>query len=294
MNATPPPALLCGLAWVLSCGCAGADNDDSGVQRMPECTSQRVQPTGVWLTCSAVGPCTPDTLAPPSLRIVSWNIKAGLTAGLTAVVDVLRDLAPDVVLLQEVDRDVQRSGDVDQASVIAGALGMTFEHAFASALPLEGGRFGLAVLSNQAFRSVSAVGLSNAATAEPRTGIDARLCLGGGRELRVLDQHADYVREGAIETTLEILASVRDDVADQTLVIGGDFNQVPEDPGPLAYIDAGLLDAVAMFDDRPTFGSRRIDYLFVSPAIGAWLSIGRVIASDASDHAALVLDLVIP
>ncbi len=64
-----------------------------------------------------------------TLRLVTWNICSGRTrAGdrfdLDLTLAALRSLDADVVALQEVDRFLPRSGNVDQAGALAAALGM--------------------------------------------------------------------------------------------------------------------------------------------------------------------------
>jgi endonuclease/exonuclease/phosphatase family metal-dependent hydrolase len=60
----------------------------------------------------------------PPLRVVTWNIHHGKR--LDRVTEWLRAQEPDVVLLQEVDRDARRSGGVDVAAEMARRLGMNF------------------------------------------------------------------------------------------------------------------------------------------------------------------------
>ena len=67
--------------------------------------------------------------APIEITIATYNIRHG--RGMDNVVDLqrtaaaLRALNADVIGLQEVDRDVQRSGRVDEAVALAAQLGMT-------------------------------------------------------------------------------------------------------------------------------------------------------------------------
>src|SRR4030095_12566589 len=60
--------------------------------------------------------------APRELDVVTWNIERG--SAFDAVLSVLRGLDPDVVLLQEVDRDCQRTGYRNVARDLATALNM--------------------------------------------------------------------------------------------------------------------------------------------------------------------------
>jgi endonuclease/exonuclease/phosphatase family metal-dependent hydrolase len=82
---------------------------------------------------------------------VTFNIQHG-AEGLVRVAHLLRELAPDVVFLQEVDRGCRRSGGTDQALMLANALGAHF--AFGQAFPFDEGAYGLALLSRQPMTNV--------------------------------------------------------------------------------------------------------------------------------------------
>ncbi len=86
--------------------------------------------------------------APPkprsSLRVVTWNIRAG-DYGLDGLVETLRELDGDIVALQEVDRRVRRTGNVDQPARLAAATGM--QVAFRRHFRCQGGDYGVALLS---------------------------------------------------------------------------------------------------------------------------------------------------
>jgi endonuclease/exonuclease/phosphatase family metal-dependent hydrolase len=61
------------------------------------------------------------------IRLVTWNVASARLPepDLDAVANVLKDLDPDVVALQERDRVRERSGGADQAAALAEALGMS-------------------------------------------------------------------------------------------------------------------------------------------------------------------------
>lgn len=89
--------------------------------------------------------------SPLLMRIMTYNIQHG--AGTDDVIDldrqaaVIQGAAPEVVGLQEVDSCVKRSGYVHQAAVLAKSLGMYCT--FGPAIPLTGGKYGVAVLSRE-------------------------------------------------------------------------------------------------------------------------------------------------
>ena len=61
---------------------------------------------------------------PDRLAVVSWNIERGVR--FAGVLDTLKKLNADVLLLQEVDRGCDRSGRRDVAADLAAALGMNW------------------------------------------------------------------------------------------------------------------------------------------------------------------------
>jgi alpha-N-acetylglucosaminidase len=241
------------------------------------------------LICPVTSACDPRANAPDRVRIVSWNIKAGLQSGLAAVAATLRELHPDVVLLQEVDRGTQRTQEVDQSRVLAASLGEDFDYVFAPTIRLEGGSYGIATLSSLRVQAASAIVLSNADNAEPRTAIDTTLCMGPST-LRVINHHADYRPAGAANSCREILDNILASAPGPT-VFAGDLNQQPSDPGPAAYVQAGLQDVLALHDPASTFGDRRIDYIFLDEGLAAQVIDAEVVNTDASDHALIMMDL---
>ena len=86
-----------------------------------------------------------------SLRILSYNIRHG--AGMDDVVDLdrqataMQKASADVIGLQEVDSCVKRSGYIPEAAVLAEKLGMY--STFGGAIPLTGGKYGVAILSKE-------------------------------------------------------------------------------------------------------------------------------------------------
>jgi len=86
-----------------------------------------------------------------SLRLMTYNIRHG--EGMDGVVDldrqakVIGEAVPDVVGLQEVDSCVKRSGRIDEAGYLASALDM--HCSFGPAIPLTGGKYGVAILSRE-------------------------------------------------------------------------------------------------------------------------------------------------
>ena len=97
--------------------------------------------------------CIPFKHSPTSLDVLVFNIHAGKDAAgkdsVRGIADLVRALAPDIVLLQEVDRGTKRSGNVDQLKALTDAT--RYEGAFGRSLDYDGGQYGIAALSRHGF-----------------------------------------------------------------------------------------------------------------------------------------------
>lgn len=88
------------------------------------------------------------------LRLLSYNIRAGLgldeNRDLERIAQVVCNFAPDLLVLQEVDRHVARSQCIDQFQFFASALGLNGH--FAKTIDLQGGDYGIALFSRWPIR----------------------------------------------------------------------------------------------------------------------------------------------
>src|SRR5690606_4366306 len=90
-----------------------------------------------------------DAAEPLRLRVLSYNIHhaEGVDGklDLERIAEVIRAAKPDLVALQEVDRNARRTGSVDQPAELARLTEM--QVVFGSNIELQGGHYGNAVLS---------------------------------------------------------------------------------------------------------------------------------------------------
>lgn len=222
--------------------------------------------------------------APERLRVVTYNIFYGSWSSLEAVGDVLQSLAPDILALQEVDRDVGRSGAVDQAALLAERLGMQF--AFATAHTEEAGQFGVALLSRLPFASAAAFGLDVDGELSARSALDVELCV-GDRPLRVIAAHADVMPYASDAQCRHLAARAASTIGRGTAVLG-DLNNLPDWQGIEALVDAGLDDVVARLAEGSTYQAdawaRRLDHVLVDGPLAWGVEHVAIIDSEASDH----------
>lgn len=239
------------------------------------------------------------------LRVMTFNLHHGVGVDgrldLDRAATLVEATGAEVVAVQEADSHLgPRSGYVDQPLWLARRL--LADVAYGATLdlpPAEPGgarrRYGTALLSRHQLRGPAARALPTVPGAEPRGYVTATIDLGGTR-VRLVATHLQQDSAAARATQARALA---DEVTadDGPIVLLGDLNAEPGTP-ELAALTDHLADAwVAAGDglgttfpsDRPRL---RIDAVLVSPGIA--VTAAAVVASDASDHRAVVADLLIP
>lgn len=237
--------------------------------------------------------------APPpaeALRVMVYNIHAGKDAGgvdnLARVADLIVSSNADLVLLQEVDRNTERSGRVDQ---IAELERLTSLHgAFGKSLDYQGGEYGIAVLSRWPVAASEVIPLPNdppqeraGGSREPRV---ALFVVSNG--IRILNTHLDASKDETwrLQEVAKLIEAA--DRAEPTLV-GGDFNSEPASETRRRMAETGYRDA---WQECGTGGEltfpasapvKRIDYLFLSGDTRC--TAAQVLDTTASDHRPLLV-----
>jgi endonuclease/exonuclease/phosphatase family metal-dependent hydrolase len=246
------------------------------------------------------------------LQVATWNICGGRTwdrarVDLDLTLATLRRLDADLVALQEVDRDLPRSGRVDQARVLGEALGMAWR--FTPALlgtpgspdgwrPVEpgapdagGAAYGIALLSRLPLGAVEPVRLPRRGDEESRVAQVAEVAV-GGRRLTVAGTHLSNVPRSAI-SQLRTLRRRLDRRGGPRLLLG-DLNLCR----PLVWVVVlrGWRPLVhgGTFHDRPPGALRprvQLDHVLVAGRDGPRPGHARIVSGPASDHRAVAVEL---
>ena len=242
------------------------------------------------LLLSACQSSTPDAAQRP-LRILAYNIKHGVgmdgELDLGRAAQLIRELDPDVVTLQEIDRECGRSGGVDQAKWLGEACGM--RAAFGAFMDYDGGEYGMAVLTRGPMLNVQNTRLPDGS--EPRTALGVRVDTPMG-EVIVCGIHF-YRTESERMAQANV---VSDHYANSSVpvILAGDFNSEPG--GPVMTRLEETWTNLPKVGPNFTFPSdapdREIDYFMVRP-MGKPVS-GSVVVIDeplVSDHRPLLLEI---
>lgn len=248
------------------------------------------------------------------IRVVTWNIRTGVgndpevrgertPSDLERVARVLRSMRPDVVALQEIDRNRDRTGFVDQTATLARLLEM--EGHFAPSLVEEAGEYGVATFSPHAVTHVEHVRFPVSDGWEPRGLLETVVEI-GGRPIRILNTHlqvgeAEDARMQREDSARSIALRMRSSA--EPAVLMGDFNADPSSPElqPLAFASdcwvekgeegSGFTILASPFDEP----ANRIDAIYTDPRflVRACAVIRTLETRLASDHYPVAADLVL-
>lgn len=237
---------------------------------------------------------------PPLIRVLCYNIhhanppskEAGFI-DLDAIATVINDQRPDVVALQEVDVHVNRSGNVDQARVLAEKTGMKAYY-FGKAIDHDGGEYGVAILSRFDIDGMQTVPLpaNVQVKSEPRVLATAIIRMPQGVEFLFGVTHLEVGDEITRTMQVEAISAFAAENA-LPMIVAGDFNAYPGSE------TIQLLDKTfkrTCDDCEPTIPvinpTRAIDFIAFSPKETFRVIQHKVISETyASDHLPVFAEL---
>ncbi len=231
-----------------------------------------------------------------SLRVLSYNLHHSEgTDGkvdLERIARVVRESRADLVALQEIDVNTQRTGRVDQAAEYLRLTGLHGQ--FGKAIDFQGGAYGQMLLSRWPMEDFRVHLLPNPKRREQRIAVSALIALPGGPRLRFIGAHLDASREDG-DRWLQV-GRLQDLFANDLVpsIIAGDFNDRPESRVMVRMLS--LWEDASAAHAQPTIPAEhpeaRIDFVLLRPP-GAWRSVHSEVLPEsvASDHRALLVEI---
>jgi endonuclease/exonuclease/phosphatase family metal-dependent hydrolase len=202
------------------------------------------------------------------LKIMSYNIHIGNPPSKPKLIDInsivkaIKAENPDLIALQEVDVNTNRSGKINQAEIIARNLGMNYF--FAKAIDHDGGDYGVCILSKypisetKIHRLTSILGTGG----EPRVLATAKVELEDGSFIRFGSTHLDAQ---ANPINREIQIKEINKIAEAEIlpfILAGDLNAEEQSP---VIREFDQIFTRSCTDCAPTFPvlrpDRTIDYI---------------------------------
>jgi endonuclease/exonuclease/phosphatase family metal-dependent hydrolase len=253
-------------------------------------------------------------------RFVTFNIASGRSSldgrvDIARFADAIATLDADVLALQEVDRDQQRSGAADFTVVAAEAMSAS-HHVFAPALygtpgsrwqraddrPRDGAAYGCALISRFPLRNVRVIRMPAPPVAlplwvpgaglvivreEPRVAIVADVDFGTGGQITVVGTHLPFVPGWKVKQLRYLVREIA--ARTDPLLILGDLNLRGATPARVTGYTS-LAGAPTYPSIRPRF---QLDHVLLR---GPRHVLGRVVATctpslPVSDHRPLVVDI---
>lgn len=232
-------------------------------------------------------PTLPGCLAPRRLSVLTFNIHGGRTrhgVDLSAVAREIGAARADVVLLQEVDQNLARTGFRDEPGILAQALGM---HVYFRATHRSD-----AILTRFPVTAWSSTPLPLWPGREERRLVEASVLV-EGQLVRVFVTHLDQTYTSLRVAQIQAVKRLMSSYPDGAVILGGDLNSFPGSP-VLRIARSYLRDSWPEVGTGPGYTvpalhpHGRIDYVLHN----SWLTprAAQVLPSRASDHRAVRVD----
>lgn len=232
-----------------------------------------------------------------SLTVITYNIHhaKGIdnNVDIQRIADVINQSNADIVALQEVDINTNRSGNIDMVAILSELTNLPFT-TFGKNLNYEGGKYGNAILSKYPIKEINNFQFENI-SGEQR-GILTGIISVNQSDILFLNTHLDHTGNDDSERILYINKIIEEIIPSysetKTILLAGDLNDIP---GSKTYQKTSnvLKDAWKESGEGDGFtipvknSNRRIDYIFYSGNIESIKS--TVLYSEASDHLPVVV-----
>ncbi|HEY9363489.1 MAG TPA: endonuclease/exonuclease/phosphatase family protein [Chitinophagaceae bacterium] len=214
---------------------------------------------------------------------------------INATAKVILDGNPDVVFLQEVDKNTGRNNfDGDQAKELAKLTKMNF--AFYSASPVGRGMYGVALLSKYPLKNIKKFLLTKESAATEQRVLGTAIVDLPGKDSMILavthlQHNSASNRLQQVKDVVSILGTLK-----ERIIIGGDFNEFESTTEFFNVFDGSFTRTCKGVNCPPTFSAQLpksvIDYVAYKPSSAFAVKNHQVISEYyASDHLPVMAEL---
>ena len=234
------------------------------------------------------------------IRVLTYNILHGATTernnDLDVVANVINELQPDIIAVQEMDFRTNRVQKRDINTELALKTGMN--SIFMKAVDYDGGKYGQSLFSRWTFLETGKIDLPGGPDKEPRIAAVAKIILPAGDTIRFVGTHLDHVANS--RDRLEQAQRINNLLDNNKLptILAGDLNDFPGSE-TIEIFESVWTSTYDKEAPAPTFPShapeKKIDYIMFSPE-HRWKVLEKKVVCHkiASDHCAylVVLELL--
>jgi endonuclease/exonuclease/phosphatase family metal-dependent hydrolase len=224
---------------------------------------------GLLLSCSQTkklaAPVTPLTVLSYNIHHANPPSQSKEVIDLDTIVATIKASNAELVAVQELDSMTIRSNRVYQLKELAGRLGMYYH--FERTIPYEGGAYGIGILSKYPIEEATGYQLPSISgiPTEPRKLLVAKVII-NKMPVYFGCTHIDFKNKDVKKLQAQEVVKVLGPLKKERLVIGGDFNAVPEEESiqylMQHYTNAGSLNVFTIPVEKP---KKKIDYFFYQP-----------------------------
>ncbi|MEN6429102.1 MAG: endonuclease/exonuclease/phosphatase family protein [Phycisphaerales bacterium] len=248
-----------------------------------DCTRRRIVAfVLIGLSLSLLTGCFGDSIKadmPPTLRVLTYNIHHGEGTDKQFDYDrlaiVIKNLRPDIVALQEVDRGTERASGADQVELLARLCRM--HYAFGQAMPHQGGQYGEAILSRFPIEKTVVHPLPFHSDFEPRAALEVVIRPAGIGPISFVGTHLCHRSDELRVQQAQRLGQLFPSKEGNPVILAGDFNAHPDSEPMNVLLNNGWGDVISPHSV--------IDYVLVRACDG-WTVRDVTIVDEpiASDH----------
>lgn len=164
------------------------------------------------------------------MRILTYNIKRAQMSSISTIIEVIDELEPDVLFVQEIDRYVLRSGMVDQHRLIEKRGNFSHSYFIKTKNKKPLGSYGHSIfLKDLEHTQPLRIDLSSATAREPRIAASFHLVSKEGTSILLAGAHlAPKASESSSQLARLLNVLKVKYPLEERLILAGDFNMKPE------------------------------------------------------------------
>lgn len=182
------------------------------------------------ITCCSSSSDSPAPVKSNKLTLLTYNIHHGAPSNpdvinLSNIASVIKKSGAEIIALQEVDVNTERSNNVHQVKALAELLSM--EYYFSKSIDYRNGEYGNAILSKYPMSNKRRFDLPMPVAGEKRSVAFATIELPDGKTIEFGSTHFDLAASRVEQAKFLNEYSKQ---LNKPLFIGGDYNATPESP----------------------------------------------------------------